>query len=242
MLIACAILLAVPNAWAGPPYATDDPEPVEFRHWEIYLASQSARGADGWTLTAPHLEVNYGAAPDLQLHVIAPMAFVAPRGAPTEYGYGDTEVGVKWRFVHEGKYTPQVGIFPLLEIPTGDHDRGLGNGSTQVYLPLWIQKSVGDWQSYGGAGYWVHPGDGNRNWWFFGWQVQRHLVDALTIGGEIFHMTSQVDGGSAETRFNVGAQIDLTDVHHLLLSAGRGLTGSNTFQSYVAYQLTLGPE
>ena len=24
-------------AWAGPPFVTDDPEPVEYRHWEIYL-------------------------------------------------------------------------------------------------------------------------------------------------------------------------------------------------------------
>ena len=25
-----------PKAFAGPPYITDDPEPVEYQHWEVY--------------------------------------------------------------------------------------------------------------------------------------------------------------------------------------------------------------
>src|SRR5882724_10068903 len=45
----------------GPPFATDDPEPVEYRHWEIYLASQYQHATDGAAGTLPHVEVNYGA-------------------------------------------------------------------------------------------------------------------------------------------------------------------------------------
>lgn len=52
-------------ASAGPPFVTDDPEPVEHDHWEIYLASQDQHDSNGWTGTAPHLEVNYGAIKDL---------------------------------------------------------------------------------------------------------------------------------------------------------------------------------
>ena len=29
--------LAATNIWAGPPFQTDDPEPIEFRHYEVYL-------------------------------------------------------------------------------------------------------------------------------------------------------------------------------------------------------------
>jgi hypothetical protein len=46
---------------AGPPFTTDDPEPVEYRHWEVYAASQHTKSAAGWSGTAPHFEVNYGA-------------------------------------------------------------------------------------------------------------------------------------------------------------------------------------
>jgi len=59
-------------ALAGPPFVTDDPEPVELHHWEIYLATQQYHNADGWSGTSPHLEINYGVLPDVQLHIIAP--------------------------------------------------------------------------------------------------------------------------------------------------------------------------
>ena len=55
-----------------------DPEPVELHHWELYLASQSFHDHDGWTCTAPHIEVNCGAISNVQLHVIAPLAYAVP--------------------------------------------------------------------------------------------------------------------------------------------------------------------
>ena len=41
-------LCAAVAALAGPPYVTDDPEPVEYRHWEVYFASifTKDRGVD----------------------------------------------------------------------------------------------------------------------------------------------------------------------------------------------------
>src|SRR6185437_163393 len=88
-------------AGGGPPYFTDDPVPVDYRHWEFYVASQYARAGDGATMTLPHFEVNYGAAPDLQVHLITPFIRSVPTGGRTEYGYGDTELGAKYRFVQE---------------------------------------------------------------------------------------------------------------------------------------------
>ena len=81
------------HALAGPPYNTDDPEPVEYRHWEFYLASQTVHDRDGWTGTAPHFEVNYGVVPNVQLHVIAPLAYSVPDDGRSAYGFGDTELG-----------------------------------------------------------------------------------------------------------------------------------------------------
>ena len=37
-LVAVAMLLAFPGSqksFAGPPFVTDDPEPVEYKHWEV---------------------------------------------------------------------------------------------------------------------------------------------------------------------------------------------------------------
>jgi hypothetical protein len=134
-----------------------------------------------------------------------------------------------------------VGTFPLLEVPTGDRQRDLGSGQLQAFLPLWLQKSYGPWTTYGGGGYWINPGPGNRDWGYVGWLVQRQLLPSTSAGAEVFHTTVQTVGGEAETRFNIGLVVDISDLQHVLISAGRGLQGPNEFQSYVAYQLTFGP-
>lgn len=236
------LLLPVPHrSFAGPPYVTDDPETVDYRHWELYLASQAAHDKDGWAGTGPHVEVNYGVWPNVQLHLIAPMAFALPPDSTGQYGYGDTEVGVKVRFIQESNWRPMVGIFPLLELPSGNSQNGLGSGQVQAFLPLWVQKSIGPWQTYGGGGYWINPGSGNKNYGFVGWQIQREILEHVTLGAEVFHTTPRVEQGDAETRFNIGLVWDITETQHLLLSAGRGIQGSNTFQGYFAYLFTFGP-
>ena len=230
------------NALAGPPFLTDDPQPVDYQHWEFYLASQHTQTADGWAGTAPHIELNYGVITNVQLHLIAPLAYNAPSGGSTHYGYGDTELGVKFRFVQETENLPQIGIFPLMEIPTGSESRGLGSGHVQAFLPLWLQKSFGAWTVYGGGGYGINPGVGNENWGFGGVVVQRQITKNFLLGAEIYHRTTMETGGSGDTAFNLGTVIDFTENHHLLFSAGRSLDGPTNFQCYLAYQFTFGPE
>ncbi|HEX7481056.1 MAG TPA: hypothetical protein VF331_24850 [Polyangiales bacterium] len=237
-----AVLLISSKASAGPPYTTDDPEPVEYHHWELYLGSQTSHDKGGWTGTAPHIEANYGPVPNVQLHFIAPLAYSAPNDGIAHYGSGDTELGVKFRFVQERKWIPMIGTFAMLEVPSGLRSAGLGNGSAQVFLPVWLQKSFGAWQSYGGVGVWMDLANRDRHWWYFGWQVQRRIFPWLTVGAEVFHETPTERGAASPTRFNVGAVFDVTDEHHLLFSCGRGLPGSTLFQGYVAYQLTFGSQ
>ena len=229
------------TAFAGPPFLTDDPEPVEYRHWEIYLASQHARDRDGWSGTAPHFEVNYGAWPNLQLHLIAPLAYVKPNEGSSHYGFGDLELGAKYRFIQEADWRPMAGAFLIFDLPTGSSSRGLGSGHLRTFLPIWLQKSWGPWTSYGGGGYWINPGSENKNYWFFGWQVQRDLSKIVTLGAEVFYNTPTANGEGGRTGFNVGTIFNFTDEHHLLFSAGRYIHGQNRFSAYVACQLTFGP-
>ena len=95
--LAVAGFMLVHTAWGGPPFVTDDPEPVDYHHWEFYVASADAKVGGDWSGTAPHFEVNYGVLPDVQLHVIAPLAYDVPPEGHRQYGYADTELGVKFR-------------------------------------------------------------------------------------------------------------------------------------------------
>jgi hypothetical protein len=237
--LAAAAWLAPAIGRAGPPYVTDDPEPVKYRHWEFYLATEHSIAPDAASGTAPHVEVNYGVFPDIQLHLLAPLAYARPRGGPTTYGPGDIEVGGKIRFADEGDWWPMVGTFPQFELPLGSAARRLGTGQLQVFIPLWLQKSFGRWTTYGGGGFWVNPGEGNRNYWYVGWLLQRRLSELATIGAEVFYTTRDHVGGSDNLRFNLGLVLDFTENHHLLLSAGRGVVGNVLFQGYAGYQLTI---
>src|SRR5664279_1872994 len=241
-LLAIGLLGGALTVLAGPPFLTDDPEPVEYQHWEFYVASMHTETAGGWLGTAPHIELNYGIIPNLQLHLIAPLAYDAPNDGRAHYGYGDTELGFKFRFIQETEHLPQVGIFPLLEVPTGKESDGLSSGQVQAFLPLWLQKSFSDWTIYGGGGYGINPGTGNENWGFIGAVVQRKVTKNVLLGGEIYHRTTMETDGRSDTAFNIGTVIDFTEHQHLLLSAGRSIDGRTDFQVYIAYQITFGPE
>jgi hypothetical protein len=238
------LLTGVANA--GPPFRTDDPEPVDYQHWEYYTFSTGTH-VDGDTGgVAPGVEFNYGMLPDVQLHIVAPLStFDSPAGGPTRFGPGDTEIGFKYRFIQEDKdgARPMVGIFPMVEVPSGDVTRGLGAGHYRLYLPVWVQKSYGDWTTYGGGGYWINRDDafGDKNYWFFGWLLQKKVTDKLTIGGEIFHQTANNISTVDSTGFNIGAIYDFDDHNHLLVSAGRGFQNTsqtNLYSWYLAWQIT----
>jgi hypothetical protein len=225
--------------YGGPPFVTDDPEPVDYQHWEFYVASVDAKQGGDWSGTAPHFELNYGVVPNVQLHLITPLAYDVPPEGHKQYGYGDTELGVKFRFVEETNYLPQVGIFPLLEVPTGSRSDNLGNGHWQAFLPVWLQKSWGSWTAYGGAGYGVNAFNGHGNWGFVGGVLQKQVTHNIAVGAEIYHQTAaQVDFPNTGTAFNIGTVIDFNDNHHLLFSVGRSIDGPVDFQCYIAYQFT----
>lgn len=240
---AAVLLTGATPALAGPPFRTDDPEPVELGHWEVYGFSTATHVQGDTSGTLPGIEINYGAAPNLQLHIVAPLAFDRADGSSTQSGYGDTELGTKYRFVEEDKdgWRPEIGVFPLIEAPTGDAARGLGTGRTHEFFPLWLQKTFGQWLTYGGGGYWNNPGAGNKNYWFVGWLLQRQVTDQLALGGEIFNQTAATVGGRDGTGFNLGGIYDFTDNDHLLFSAGRGIanaTSTDEFSYYLAFQWT----
>ena len=203
-LLGLAIFLICEVCHAGPPFFTDDPVPVEYKHTEIYFASSYVSEKGGISGSAPFFDMNYGILPDVHAHVTTPFNFNHAKGEPdgeepgddphTNYGYGDTELGFKWRLIHETWYIPQIAVYPAVEILTGNFQRGLGAGRAMEFLPVWLQKGWGKWTAYGGGGYWINPGDGNKNWTYLGGVLQRDLSEWFLIGSEInFRSRDTVD-------------------------------------------------
>jgi len=227
-------------AFAGPPFLTDDPEPVAFKHWEFYLFSIVDATHKSTNATGPAFEFNVGALPNLQVHLVVPLALAALADAPSAYGIGDLEFGLKYRFIQETDRWPMVGAFPLLEIPTGDANRGLGNGRAWCKLPLWLQKSWGPWVTYGGGGYAINPAPEQRDYFFGGWLLQRDFGERLTLGGEIFAQGKSSDDTRSFAVFNLGGFFKITPNFHLLFTGGHTFMGGTHTIGYLGLYWTGG--
>lgn len=223
---------------AGPPFDTDDPAPVEFQHWEYYISSINNHQAGVWSGTAPHFETNYGAIPNLQIHLLIPFNYISPLHQKAGFGYADTEFGIKYRFIKETDNTPMIGTFPIIEIPTVKNSE-FSNGKAKIFLPVWLQKSWGNWQTYGGVGYWVNPGSGNKNWIFSGWELSYTFSPALMLGAEVYYHTADTKDGKAQSGFNLGGSINPSEKFHLIFSVGHTITNDNAFTSYFGLLWTI---
>ncbi len=240
-LVSTLALLVSAALHAGPPFLTDDPEPVDLHHWEFYVFGQGDRTSDANAIAAPALELNYGIASNTQLHLVAPIAHVSGPGTSWTSGYGDTELGIKYRLLDETDTRPQIGVFPMAELATGSRGRGLGNGRTWYRLPVWMQKSWGPWTTYGGGGAALNSAPGARNYGFGGWLVQRDLGKYLTLGGELFGQGPDTDGGRGFLAANAGGYVKVSDNFNVLFSAGHSLSGERHFLWYLGLYWTWGP-
>ena len=227
-------------AHAGPPFFTDDPEPVPFGPYEFYAFSTLDRAYGSYGVAVPAFEFNLGPAPNLQLHIVAPMALLVQDPGPSAYGLGDVELGAKYRFVQEKGRWPQIGAFPMIELPTGNSRRGLGNGELWGKLPVWVQKSWGPWTSYGGGGYIINRAPGMRDHWFFGWQVQRALNKKMILGAEWFNPGRGIITLGNTHLLNAGGVYSFNRNVSLLFTAGHSVHGDSHTVAYVGLYWTWG--
>lgn len=237
---AAGLLVSCFPAWAGPPFVTDDPEPVDYKHFETYLAWEQSGNQSGRS-TTPLLEVNYGPLPDLQLSVSVPYTINSASGQAPQQGLGDMVFGAKYRFMQETESRPMMSVYPVVVASTGNAARGLGNGGGQIFLPVWLQKSWGTWHTYGGGGYWINRAQGVGSHWYFGWALLNDVTERLTLGGEAYHATDQKPFENSSNGFNLGVIYKLDEHNRLLASAGRSvveISSLSTYTLYAAYSLS----
>jgi hypothetical protein len=209
------LILAAP-AVAGPPFITDDPEPTDTGHWEIYAFS-TGQGEGSSMDGDAGLDLNYGPVRDVQLTATLPLSFEHERGSGWRGGTGDLELAIKYRFLQDEKSGVSAALFPRVFLPTST----LRNGErTQLLLPLWVQKDFGSMSLFGGGGYEINPGPGNRDFWQEGAAVTHDFAHGLTGGVEIAHQGPDSGGGTGETDAGAGVIIHLSGIASFLALGG----------------------
>lgn len=239
LLYALVAALAPVSAWAGPPFLTDDPEPTETGHWEIYGPLVEAEGRGENFEGSAGAELNYGAAPDLHITLGLPVAFAHDK-AGWRHGAGDVAISAKYRFFHDDEAGFSVAAFPGVTLPTASN--GMGNGKVTALLPVWAQKDIGSWSIFGGGGYAINPGLGNRDYWEGGAAITRQLDERLVIGVEADLQGADTVGGQAVTNLGLGVIYRLRGPWRLLASGGPSLGGDRGkagFHTFLALGLDL---
>ena len=136
LILGTGLLVTLASAQAGPPFATDDPEPPPPGGWEINVPFILERTPGRTEMDSPLFDLNYGL-PNVQLKLEIPVKVGHVDADGTMAGAGDLLVGMKWRFLNNEQSKFQLGVYPQLLLPTGIARAD----SARVGLPLCSQSS-----------------------------------------------------------------------------------------------------
>ncbi len=157
------------------------------------------------------------------------------------------ERGTKIAFIKETPNFPQIGIFPMYEMPTGSLNKGLGVGKVWYKLPLWMQKNWGKWLFDGGGGYQLVEQAGFRSFPYTGWLVKKELSERLELGAEVFAHGRE---GIATAQTQSATLIDAGGYYHFkhnpnqqfLFCYGHSVAGQTENYAYVGMYWTWGKD
>jgi hypothetical protein len=216
-LTALCLAFTSDAALAGPPYLTDDPVPTVPGHWEVF-AFGTAEGRHSNFDGDAGFDINYGAIAGLQLTATLPLSFSHSSFEGWSSGSDDVEFGAKYRFVSDLAHGISASLFPRVILPTAAHSQ---DETARFLLPLWAEKDfAGGTTVFGGGGYMINPGSGNRDFWQAGLAITQELNPKLSVGAEINRQGSETLDGAAQTRAGLGMTLQLSDHYALLASAG----------------------
>ena len=227
-------------AQAGPPYVTEDPETPPLHGWEINIPFTLEHESGEKAFETPLFDINYGYRGNVQLKVEFALLNMRLDGGRTERGLSDICVGVKWRFLEEDGRLPQMAIYPQVTLPTGDDQRGLGEGKPSFRLPLVAQKSWGPWTVYGNVGAGLQSRPGSRDFWFHGVTVVREVSSSLELGVEEYGNSPTDWDERSSLGFNLGGTWKVAEAMNILFSAGRTVRGEQATTVYLGIQVLVG--
>lgn len=233
------LLWGAPALLAGPPFQLDDPDVIPYGHFEYYAFGNMSSSPGEIDTSGPAVEFNWSGVRNVMFHFLFPAGAAFPSDGPATFGLADSEIGVQYRFIQETKHRPMIGTFTMMEIPTGNPDKGLGAGKPSWKVPLYAQKTIGSWTIDGGGGEEFSNIAGARNNPFGGTLILHDVSKKLTLGTELFYHGRQ----SVDSRY--AAMVDFGGFYtihdpgfQLLFCYGHSVAGQAENYAYVALYWT----
>jgi hypothetical protein len=232
-------------AQGGPPYYTNDPGTPGNFNWEINLGYMPFLYSDQSVSHAPDVDINFGVGDRIQLTYENAWLRVQNPKSRTEYGLGQSNPGVKWRFYDAGKSGLNISVFPQLFLNNRNDAvrRGITPASQTFLLPVEFSRKFGPIDVNYEIGYQL--GHKGPNGWLTGLVIGHDLTPRLEIDMEIYSQGPfQLSGDQPMIDF--GARYKIHSPVIFLFMAGRSFeparSNQSYFQGYFGIQLLLPPK
>ena len=230
-------------AQGGPPMLTDDPGTPGSGVWEINFAYLQENNRQERLRSFPHVDFNYGLGDNIQLKYETGWLFIdAPEGGGVTSGLDDSLVGLKWRFLDQGRGGLDMSVYPQLQVenPTGSVARGLAEPGPNLFLPLEFARDFGKTKLIGEVGYQYFRTQENE--WVVGLLGTLQVSDALELMAEVRSFSENLLN-HGNVMVNAGLRRVWSPGVKLLASVGTGVTNgpdTSTFIAYLGVQIVLG--
>jgi hypothetical protein len=218
-----AFISATAFGQAGPPMIGDDPGTPGNGKWEINIAYTGVQTEHVTAMDLGYLDINYGLGDNIQVNYQGGVLAGKQNGQGYQYGWDDSLVGFKWRFLDQEKNGIDMSVFPQVGFNTTSSfaHNGIVESGASCFLPFEIAATFGKWELDGELGYQYYEHD--RNQWAGGPVIGYLLNDRVELIGEA-RMICDKDFRSNNLILDAGTRISLIEDHlQLLLDAGRGL-------------------
>ncbi|MBN3787039.1 transporter [Burkholderia sp. Ac-20353] len=155
-LAAASAFFAPIGADAAHPLVSDDTGTQGNANWQIELnAEQTSKQEETGRQQLWNSTLTRGFGERVDLYVNAPYTHLQTRSDENGSGFGDVEVGMKWRFLERGPFT--LALKPTVSFPTGDDQRGLGTGRVGAGATMLAQVDVARFSFLANAGITYQP-------------------------------------------------------------------------------------
>ncbi len=203
----CAVLLWCGSAFGAHPLITDDAGTLGAGNLQLELNGEYAKdGGDSTTETAA--AVVGGLRDDLDIVISVPYQFLRStddEGARvTEDGISDAALELKWRF-YETEHC-SLALKPGITFPTGDEDKGLGDGKAAYSAVLIGTGDIDPVALHLNLGYTKNRKE-LKDVWHYSLAVEYEMANNLLLVGNIGGETNPDKGSGTHPAFVLGGLI-----------------------------------
>jgi hypothetical protein len=225
------ILISLASAgtgWAGRPLATEDAYTVGARALELEFGLEYADVPAECRQYGHGFVATYGLANAVDVALEIPVVLSKPEGNNEVFGVGDVAARAKFRLAEAGFLT--LAVVPEVKFATGDEDRGLGSGSSDVAALVAASCALGITTLHGNVGYnRAFPKEGEAEGCFFAAAATEvALLGPLAVAAEFLADLAEEENEKEEGGgypMAVGGGFSFAVFENLALDAGitRGL-------------------